>query len=260
LDPEELKEIHQLYQGRLITACVKATSNPLNEGYAPGEKIFPVVKMVPQSQYADWQKEGFKVEWKATEGNGSVNLPESSTGENGEATVEWTLPDNLSGAASLTAEIKDKEGDHLEGSPFIFKTKVNLPQLQLVTDTMMTDNWWPDDYDFSDWYDYWEQNNGPPRIKGKLIEFIVVVIVKDSEGNPVKDVIINFSPEGGTVTPSSTKSGSDGTVTALWKFDGSWDTWGNWDLTITGFNVDGVTPLGGSPIIVIGRIWAPPGV
>src|SRR5690606_1460164 len=48
------------------------------------------------------------------------------TNGEGEATVEWTLPDNLSGIASLTAEIKDKEGDHLQGSPITFDTEVSL--------------------------------------------------------------------------------------------------------------------------------------
>ncbi|WP_158859780.1 Ig-like domain-containing protein [Lunatibacter salilacus] len=141
------------------------------------------------------------------------------------------------------------------------ETKDQLAELVLITtEEEMQDDWLPDDYDLSNWYEYWEKNNTPPRIEGKLIEFTVTVNVQDGEGNPVKDANINFSPEAGAITPSTAKSGSDGTVTALWKFDGSWETWGNWDLTINGFTPDGEKPLDGSPIIVQAVITAPPGV
>ncbi|MEX2594230.1 MAG: Ig-like domain-containing protein [Anditalea sp.] len=143
--------------------------------------------------------------------------------------------------------------------------KDSLPKLELVTPIENMTGDWLEHHDFSAWNEneYWtweEKNNAPPGINGKLNEFTVEVIVHDSEGNPVKDAIINFSPEAGKVNPSSTKTSPDGTATTLWKFDGAWYTWGNWDLTITGFNVDGITPLGGSPLTGQAVITAPPGI
>ncbi len=126
LDGEEMSQVMQLYNGKLIQACVGGTNaSTFNEIYSSGSKIYPIVKMVPKSEYGPWSKAGFKVEWKTSIPNGgSVNLPSSSSDQNGEATVEWTLPTNFSGEVQLIAEIKDKETDHLFGSPITFKTQV----------------------------------------------------------------------------------------------------------------------------------------
>ncbi len=121
-----ISEVMQLYNGKLIQACVGATNaSTFKDIYSSGSKIYPIVKMLPKSEYGQWNKAGFKVDWKATTPNGgTVNLPSSSSNSNGEATVEWTLPTNFSGEVQLIAEIKDKEAEHLFGSPIKFTTKV----------------------------------------------------------------------------------------------------------------------------------------
>lgn len=119
----DLSEVIQLYHGKLIPACVEGSNaGTLNGSYNSGSKVFPVVKILPKSQYGNWDKSGFKVDWKVV--SGSINLGSSSSNANGEATVEWTLPANYSGDAQLIAEIRDKESDHLFGSPIQFTTKV----------------------------------------------------------------------------------------------------------------------------------------
>lgn len=128
IDPVDLKEIIQLHEGKLKEACVEVVKEgALKEEYGPGETIYPEIKLIPQSQYAEWEKAGFKVNWVVKSGNGSVNTANSTTSAEGKAIVGWTLPNNMSGLATLTAEIKDKEGDHLAGSPLEFKVKVTNP-------------------------------------------------------------------------------------------------------------------------------------
>ncbi len=126
LDGVELSEVLQLYNGNLIQACVEGKNvSVFNEIYSKGSIIYPTVKMVSKSEFGPWNKSGFKVDWKTSIPNGgTVNLPSSSTNSSGEATVEWTLPTNYSGEVQLIAEIKDKESDHLFGSPIKFTTKV----------------------------------------------------------------------------------------------------------------------------------------
>jgi hypothetical protein len=126
VDPIEINEIIQLYDGKLKELCVEVVKDGnLNEEYGPGQIIYPGIKLSPQSPpYAEWIKSGFKVKWVVEAGNGSVNLPESNTDSEGKGTVAWTLPENRSGEVKLKAEILDKEGDHLTGSPIEFKTIV----------------------------------------------------------------------------------------------------------------------------------------
>lgn len=133
----ELNEVMQLYQGKLIPACVEGRdAGTLSESYKSGSKVFPVVKILPKSQYENWNKSGFKIEWKAI--SGSVNLGSSTSNSIGEATVEWTLPSNYSGDAELIAELKDKESDHLFGSPITFKTKViHVDSLELYKEAVL---------------------------------------------------------------------------------------------------------------------------
>lgn len=124
-DGEEMSEVMQLYNGKLIQACVEATNaSNFNEIYTGGKIITPTVKIVSKSEYALWDKAGFKVEWKVIEPNGTVLSIYSSSNSNGEANAVWTLPTNFKGNVELIAEIRDKEKDHLFGSPIKFTTNV----------------------------------------------------------------------------------------------------------------------------------------
>src|SRR5690606_20829291 len=76
INPLEISEIIQIYYKDLREACVRVSQNgELDEEYESGETIYPEVKIEAQSYYANWEKSGFKVDWKVETGNGSVNLP-----------------------------------------------------------------------------------------------------------------------------------------------------------------------------------------
>lgn len=124
-DPIEINETIQLYEGKLKEACVGVEKDGiLKKEYASGETIHPGIILKAQSQYAEWEKSGFEVKWELLPGNGIVNTLYSKTSNEGKASVSWTLPNNIS-EATLFAHIKDKEGDHLTGSPIVFTTSVD---------------------------------------------------------------------------------------------------------------------------------------
>jgi hypothetical protein len=146
IDPVNLTEKMQLYEGNLKEACVKVERDEeLKEEYSPGEIIYPGIKLIAESQYAGWEKSGFKVEWKILPGNGSINLSSTSTSNEGKSSVGWTLPTDIN-EASLIAEIKDKEGDHLEGSPIKFQTKIVDVDSTEIYEAHLFGNWKVDIY------------------------------------------------------------------------------------------------------------------
>jgi hypothetical protein len=53
-----------------------------------------------------------------------VSQKETNTTSDGTANVVWTLPKE-GDEVTLTAEIKDNEGDHLNGSPIVFQVKIS---------------------------------------------------------------------------------------------------------------------------------------
>lgn len=122
----DLSEIIQLYQGNLVEACVKVTKDvTLKPEYQTEEKLTISIKIDPQSQYGEWKKSGFKVNWALPPMNGSLSSASLETSSDGTASVIWTLPKEANAVVTLSAELKDKEGDHLTGSPLNFQLKVN---------------------------------------------------------------------------------------------------------------------------------------
>lgn len=120
-----LSERLQIHEGNLIEACVKVVSSTsLEQEYPTGKEILVKIKLEPQSVYGDWKKSGFKVSWKLPPLNGGLSLPSTVTDAEGIASVLWTLPDESNAVVTLSAEIKDEEGDHIAGSPINFQTKV----------------------------------------------------------------------------------------------------------------------------------------
>jgi len=123
-DPIEINETMQLYDGKLKEACVGVEKDGiLQKEYALGETIHPSIILKAQSQYAEWEKSGFEVKWELLPGNGKVNMLSNKTSNEGKASVSWILPDDIS-EATLIANIKDKEGDHLNGSPLKFNVSL----------------------------------------------------------------------------------------------------------------------------------------
>lgn len=122
----------QLHDSQLKEAWIGvAKEGTLKPSYAPGEKITPKLKLFDEGKYEeDWIRSGLTVEWKVAPGDGSVGLPgipsllTTKTLTDGVGTIEWTLPKDKSGEVTLLAEIKDKEGDHIKGSPLVFKVNV----------------------------------------------------------------------------------------------------------------------------------------
>lgn len=131
--PLDLEEIMQIYQGHQRPAYLQVEKDgTLKTSYKPGEKIFPAIKLVPKSYYAAWTKSGFNIKWSLQPGHGQVNLAETRSTSTGSGTVEWTLPKEM-GTYSLTAEIKDQEGDHLTGSPLTFQAIVKDAPLTVTS-------------------------------------------------------------------------------------------------------------------------------
>jgi hypothetical protein len=144
-----------------------------------------------------------------------------------------------------------------EGNPGEDDTRNSI---ELVSDSIYVADFLPDNYDLSAWYDYYEENNEFPKVTGRYLEYTIEVKANDNENNPLESLTINFSADGGEIIPATSVTNADGVVTALWKFDGSWELWGDYTLLITAFDTDGQTHLKGSPIIVESQIVAPPGV
>lgn len=131
IDPEELTGEMQLHFGRLLTGTVQMKkAKELEEIYPFEEIIYPLVKLAVISSFSDIKTEGLHVQWKLEEGNGSSNLLETKFDEDRETNVGWKLPKippSLNGEVEITAEILDKEKDHIKGSPVKFKVKLGDP-------------------------------------------------------------------------------------------------------------------------------------
>lgn len=122
--PMNLSENIQIYYGSLIKATVGfGKENEIGEA-RPGETVNPIIGLAALTSYDTWDKSGFEVQWELKSGGGTLNTSSSKTGDDGKAEVFWTLPANASGIYDLIANIKDKEGDHLEGSPQTFQVAV----------------------------------------------------------------------------------------------------------------------------------------
>ena len=136
ITPEELTDQMQLHHGRLLTGRVELTqAKKLEEVYQFEETIYPSVKLAPFYSYRDVEMEGLLVQWKVKEGHGSLNLQETKLDKNGETVVGWKLPKvapNADGEVELNAEIRDKEREHIKGSPITFKVKVHDSWIKIL--------------------------------------------------------------------------------------------------------------------------------
>jgi uncharacterized protein (TIGR02145 family) len=132
----DLKESLQLYKGKLVEACVKVVKDvELNAEYAAGENLLIKVKLDALSKYGDWKKSGFEASWSLPPLNGELSQLFTTTNNEGVASVNWILPNVGNAAVTLSAEVKDKEGDHISGSPLTFQVKIkNEPEYGVFTD------------------------------------------------------------------------------------------------------------------------------
>lgn len=132
--------------------------------------------------------------------------------------------------------------------------------VELISDSVYLASYLPEDYDLTYWYDYFEENNEFPQEEGQVLTYSVTVMTRDTEGHPLPGASIHFSVDGGALTSTSITTDTEGRATVIWTFDGTWETWGNFSLTIEAFDTDGETMLEGSPLTVKSIIDAPPGV
>ncbi|MDF1547050.1 MAG: Ig-like domain-containing protein [Bacteroidales bacterium] len=140
------------------------------------------------------------------------------------------------------------------------KTEDNGNRLELLSEDFYSDNFVPEDFDYDTYMDYFDQHGEFLQVPGQILVYTINVIAKDNNGNPMQNVSINFSADGGHVVPNIFKTSADGKASATWQFDGSWGDWGAFYLTITAFEANGTTHLTGSPITVETHIVPPPGV
>jgi hypothetical protein len=137
----ELSENLQIYLGEPKEAWVKVVKNvDLKSEYRPEEKLNISVKLEALSEYAEWEKSGFKVNWvlgkKPTDG--TLSELDKKTSSDGTANVVWTLPNEPNAVVFLNANVLDKEGDHIKGSPVVFQVNVNA---NTCDDTALLGTW-----------------------------------------------------------------------------------------------------------------------
>lgn len=121
----ELSKDLQLYEGNLIEACVKVVKDgTLDQDSPAGKELLIKIKLDTISQYADWKKSGFKVSWSLPPLNGELTAASLATDNEGKASVLWTMPNEPNAVVTLSVDLKDKENDHLFGSPLTFQVKI----------------------------------------------------------------------------------------------------------------------------------------
>ncbi|MCC5939124.1 MAG: hypothetical protein JJU34_17730 [Lunatimonas sp.] len=116
----------EIYFGSLYRACISA--NHLDptlrfEGKA-GESITPGVLMLERSSFGGWNRSGFRVNWIVEEGNGVISESTSTTDSEGRTRITWSFPEDFDGVARLVAEVRNKEGGQVHGSPLEFFAEV----------------------------------------------------------------------------------------------------------------------------------------
>lgn len=76
--------------------------------------------------------EGSTVEWTVIAGDGALSRSSTTTGSDGQTSVDWTLGSETEGA--VEAAVFDANGDHIEGSPvtFVGSTSVFAPTGSLI--------------------------------------------------------------------------------------------------------------------------------
>lgn len=112
----------EIYFGSLYRACLSV--NHLDptlrfEGKA-GESVSPGVLMLERSSFGGWNRSGFQVNWILDDGNGMISETTSTTDSEGRTRITWSFPEDFDGMARLVAEVRNKEGGHVYGSPLEF--------------------------------------------------------------------------------------------------------------------------------------------
>ena len=195
---KELSTDVQVYQGKLIMGqAAFAALGELKESYNAKEVVTVSVgtTTVPLESLLD--RSLFKVEWVPDILSGTVSPALGQTDKDGQAKAQWTLPsEELPGGAQLVANIKDKEGDHLKGSPVTFDTKVS----HSVSLTIVSGN----------------NQSAPPTFS---LPDPLVVEVKDNLGNPLGNIPVEWEVKlgGGRLLFASTITDGEGRSTNGWQ-------------------------------------------
>lgn len=130
-DPVELSESMQIYNGKLIPGQVSfLAKGVLKEEHLAEESAIVESELLVDHFYDEVEKSGFQVKWKVADSDsdqGIVSPSMSSTSAIGVANTNWTMPTEGGRKVVMMAEILDKEGDHLHGSPITFSTNVICP-------------------------------------------------------------------------------------------------------------------------------------
>jgi hypothetical protein len=137
-----LKEDLQLYEGKLVEACLKVVKGlDLKPEYPEGEQLIVKIRLDTLSQYATWKKSGFKVLWELRPTDGELSLASSETSSDGTASVVWSLPKVSNTKVILEAKLLDKERDHLVGSPLNFQLLVKMADSTAYYSSVLRGTW-----------------------------------------------------------------------------------------------------------------------
>jgi hypothetical protein len=123
VDPVDIADSIQVYNRKIVPGIIKfEKGNGLPESASPGQTLYPQVRAAVRSSFSGLSDFTFAVNWKAVNNYGSVSSSTTNVKADALSSVSWVIPSNAQGTFQAQAEIKDREGDHLRGSPVTFKT------------------------------------------------------------------------------------------------------------------------------------------
>ena len=167
--------------------------------------------------------------------DGSVPIATVLTNIEGKAATTWTLGETV-GTQTLTAIAYEADGTtNLSGSP------INIS----ATATADAES-----------IEIFSGNEQSGEIETELAD-LVVVLVKDINGNAVAGVTINFSITEGSVSSETEITDANGKAGINWTLG---STMGSQTLTVTAYKLDGITELSGSPLTFTATGTAPSSV
>lgn len=94
-----------------------------------GGTVSPGVLILERSRFDNWNPARFAISWIVEEGNGTISQTNTQTDSEAQSRIEWSFPEEFEGVARLVAEVKNKEGNHLYGSPLEFLAEVESPNV-----------------------------------------------------------------------------------------------------------------------------------
>ncbi|GGK58948.1 hypothetical protein GCM10011405_03740 [Rufibacter glacialis] len=140
IDPVVMSNKMQVYKGKLVPGWVefKGMASSVQPEYVVSSEVRPVVETKVISSFDEVDLGQFEATWIVTSGNGEILSARTPTNSEGKATNSWKLPAKA-GTYSIRADMLDKEGNDMQGSPIRFQTRATdcdptQPNIPVISD------------------------------------------------------------------------------------------------------------------------------